>query len=139
MRLCICGSRAFKNLELVRAFVRKLRPETVIVSGAARGVDQAAEEAALASGHDVESWPVTAEDWQRDGKRAGMIRNELMIGGVPDRCTAPSQVDGLVAFWDGKSRGTKHAIELASRRGIWLRVYLEDGKSYLWPEMITAV
>jgi hypothetical protein len=30
--------------------------------------------------------------------------------------------DALVAFWDGKSRGTKHMIDLANKSGIQVRV-----------------
>jgi hypothetical protein len=129
MKLCIVGSRNFKNLELVRRFVRRLKPETIIVSGAARGVDQAAEEEALLTGHDVESWPVTAEDWKRDGKAAGILRNREMILGYLD----PEVGDGLVAFWDGQSRGTRNAIKLARQAGLFIRVYREDGTWKQWP------
>jgi len=31
--------------------------------------------------------------------------------------------DGLIAFWDGKSRGTKHMIDLAERADIEVRVF----------------
>ena len=41
------------------------------------------------------------------GKRAGFIRNCEMV----DCC------DGVVVFWDGKSKGTKHTIDYASKRG----------------------
>lgn len=30
--------------------------------------------------------------------------------------------DALVAFWDGKSRGTKHMIDLADKYGLKVRV-----------------
>ena len=40
-------------------------------------------------------------DWNKHGKSAGMIRNKQM----------GDFADGLLAFWDGKSRGTKQMIE----------------------------
>lgn len=42
-------------------------------------------------------------DWNKHGKAAGPIRNKEMV----------SESDGLIAFWDGKSRGTKNAIDCA--------------------------
>jgi hypothetical protein len=56
-------------------------------------------------------------DWNQFGKSAGYIRNRAII----------EAVDGVVAFWDGQSRGTAHAIQLARKRGIWLRIYGPDG------------
>ena len=42
-------------------------------------------------------------EWKKYGKRAGYIRNHDII----------KNSDHVVAFWDGKSRGTLHSIELA--------------------------
>lgn len=39
-------------------------------------------------------------DWGKHGKAAGPIRNSKMI----------ADADALVAFWDGKSRGTRDCI-----------------------------
>ncbi len=47
-------------------------------------------------------------DWDAHGKAAGPIRNKTMI----------DKADGLIAFWDGKSRGTKNCIECATDKGI---------------------
>jgi hypothetical protein len=30
--------------------------------------------------------------------------------------------DGLIAFWDGKSKGTKHMIDIANKMGLKVRV-----------------
>lgn len=109
-RLAIVGSRGYQHLQLVAAFVSGLRPSTVVVSGGARGVDRAAEQAARSLGRAVDVLPA---EWQRHGRSAGYRRNEQLV----------ASVDGLVAFWDGASRGTAHSIRLARQRGIWLRVY----------------
>ena len=113
-RLAIVGSRGFRNLELVRRFVRSLKPTTVVVSGGAVGVDSEAESAARQCGLKTEVFPA---HWSKYGKSAGPIRNRQIVHAV----------EGLVAFWDSKSRGTAHVIQLARRKGIWLRVFDEAG------------
>lgn len=114
MKLAIVGSRGFKSLGLVGDFIKKLKPTTKVVSGGARGVDQHAIYAAQARGLEAE---VFQADWKRHGKAAGPYRNEIMI----------SSVDGVVAFWDGTSKGTQNAIHLATEWQKWLRIYFEDG------------
>lgn len=58
-----------------------------------------------------EGWPelkIFKADWGKHGKKAGPIRNKAMI----------DDADALVAFWDGKSRGTKNCIRCATDKGI---------------------
>lgn len=117
-RLAIVGSRNFANLDLVRSFVCRLRPTTTVVSGGARGVDTVAVEAAQARHLQTHVLPA---DWDRFGKSAGYKRNAQIVHSVA----------GLVAFWDGESRGTKHAIDLATRCKLWVRVYRPDGSLLL--------
>lgn len=113
-KLAIVGSRDYPSLDLVREFVRSLRPDTVVVSGGARGVDRVAvDEAQLL----CREWEVFEADWSK-GRSAGFERNVRLVG----------EVDGLVAFWDGKSRGTKHSIDLARTKGIWFRIFGPDGE-----------
>lgn len=73
--------------------------------GGARGVDQIVAHALL-----IRGVPVAADraDWTAHGRRAGIIRNERMVGAA----------DALVAVWDGQSTGTRHAIVVARQRGI---------------------
>lgn len=52
-------------------------------------------------------------DWNAHGKAAGPIRNQQMA----------QEADVLIAFWDGKSRGTKDMIEKATRAGLDMHVY----------------
>ena len=55
-------------------------------------------------------------DWERHGRAAGPIRNEEMA----------EVSDALIAFWDGKSRGTKSMIEIAMRKGLQVAVVRYD-------------
>lgn len=108
-RVLVCGSRDFSDRKVIRAFLRELSvrerfhpgERITIVHGAARGVDRWAGEDAAALGFDVEAHPA---DWKAHGKRAGLIRNAHMLS---LGCTR------VVAFWDGKSRGTQHMIRIA--------------------------
>ena len=102
MTVGIVGSRGFANEDQVRAFVRTLPSHYAIVSGGAAGVDSWAEDEAKKRGITV---LVHLADWKTYGKRAGMIRNVLIV----------NDADEVHAFWDGESRGTKHSIILAKR------------------------
>lgn len=104
-RVAIVGSRDFKNLEAVREWVNKLPPETVIVSGGARGVDRTAADAARQRGLAVMEF---LADWNKHGKRAGFIRNQLIV----ENC------DRVIAFWDYQSRGTNDTIRKARAAGL---------------------
>lgn len=101
--MAIVGSRDFPRLDLVERFVRTLArrdPSVIVLSGRARGVDQAAESTAKEMG--LRFIPFVA-DWDAFGRRAGVLRNIEMI----DESTE------VWAFWDGRSRGTKHSIDYA--------------------------
>jgi hypothetical protein len=104
----IVGSREYPDLEEVREFVRTLSADTIIVSGGAKGVDQAAAEEGRKLGMAV--LELTAP-WGCDGNAAGHVRNAWLVELIPE--------GGKVrAFWDGKSRGTKGTIELAKSRSL---------------------
>ena len=47
-------------------------------------------------------------NWKRFSRVAGFLRNEDML----------SVATHLVVFWDGKSSGTNHMIEIAKAKGI---------------------
>lgn len=75
----------------------------------ARGADRLGEKYAKEHGYKVLYFPA---DWDIDGKSAGFIRNVKMA----------ENADALVAFWDGKSVGTKHMIETAQNKGLAVRI-----------------
>lgn len=52
-------------------------------------------------------------NWKYHHRFAGFLRNEDML----------SIATHLVAFWDGKSSGTKHMIEIAQVKGIPLWIF----------------
>lgn len=112
MKVLVCGSRGIGDPAVVSHAVEQsgLSP-TQIISGGARGVDKLAGE--YAASHGIEFVEYLA-DWDRYGKRAGFIRNCVMIAAA----------DALIALWDGTSPGTKHSIEYARSCGKQVLVYL---------------
>ena len=117
-RVIIAGSRSFSNYELLREHClfmlqEKMRTHRVIiVSGHAHGADTLGERFAKEQGLTVELHPAK---WRALGKAAGMIRNVEMARAS----------DALIAFWNGRSRGTAHMISFAKRRGLEVSVVNE--------------
>lgn len=71
---------------------------TEIVCGMATGPDTSGRLWACDHGIPVKEFP---PNWKKFGRKAGIVRNEEM----------GAYADGLLAFWDSKSRGTKHMID----------------------------
>lgn len=110
MKIAIVGSRGYSDLSRVREYVKALPWGSVVVSGGARGVDSAAEQAAKEAGLEV---LIFLPDWNKHGKKAGFLRNIDIVNAA----------DKVVAFWDKVSRGTKHSMDLATKAGKTLEVF----------------
>ena len=115
-RIAIVGSRNYPRPDLVAAFVAGLPSNSVGVSGAGRGVDSVAEEAAKARGLQT---LVFHADWENLGRKAGPIRNAQIV----------AHAERVVAFWDGRSRGTVNTLLQASRAGLPIEIFGPDGNS----------
>ncbi len=94
-------------IEEVRAFVESLPLDVVVVSGDADGVDSVAADTAERRGMLVCRCPVAPAAWRRLGKRAGMVRNALMVE-IADAAHA------WPAPW---GRGTQQCVELFRAAG----------------------
>ncbi len=105
--LIIAGGRDFNDYPLlertVDQFLKDVRDEITIFCGKASGADSLGERYALARGYAVQYFPAL---WKKFGRAAGPVRNQEMV----------DRADALVAFWDGKSRGTAHIIGAARRQ-----------------------
>lgn len=111
--LCISGSRNFISLEKIEDFIKSLSKTITIIHGGARGVDSFVEK--IANRLRIKTIIYEAK-WEEYGKAAGMIRNKRMI----------NECDMLIAFWDGKSKGTKGTIEAAEKMGIPYEVIMDE-------------
>ena len=104
MKLAIIGSRAFNNLDRFHETLLPLKEKIeLIVSGGAKGADSIAENYAKENKIPV---IIHYPDWKQYGKKAGIIRNKLII----------VDSDAVIAFWDGESKGTKNSIDIAKRQ-----------------------
>lgn len=81
------------------------------VTGAAQGIDQIPFFFEEEYGDIVHKFPA---DWGKHGKAAGYIRNKEMA----EFC------DAAVIIWDGKSKGTRHMINLMLDSGKPLCLYV---------------
>jgi len=108
MKVIIAGSRDFTDYDLLRehlsAFRKTLMESIEIVSGTARGTDRLGERYAMEERLFLKQFPA---DWAQYGKQAGYLRNVEMS----------EYADYLIAFWDGKSPGTKHMLDIWKRTG----------------------
>ena len=118
-RVIIAGCRDFYNYVTLKErceyyLQNKMKTHNVIiVSGHATGADSLGEKFAADHNLKCELYPA---DWERHGRAAGPIRNEEMA----------EVSDALIAFWDGKSRGTRSMIEIARRKGLQVAVVRYD-------------
>jgi hypothetical protein len=105
MKLIIAGSRTFPDYQLL---CQTLAPErhriTEVIHGGARGADQLGFRWAVK--HHIRS-RCFAADWERFGKAAGPRRNHQLA----------QAGDVLLAFWDGRSPGTRHIISCMQQLG----------------------
>jgi len=108
MRIAVVGSRNISVVDLERYLPWNT---SQIISGGARGVDTCARQYALSHGIEyVEYLP----EYNIYGRSAPIKRNEKIIG----------HSDIVLAFWDGKTRGTKYVIDRCKKLGVEVRVYI---------------
>lgn len=111
MKIIVAGSRAFNDYEFVKQKLDQLLvnlTDVEIVSGGCRGVDKLGERYAKEKGWKCTVFPA---DWSL-GAFAGPYRNVQMA----------RYAEGVVAFWDGKSKGTANMIENAKIYELKVRV-----------------
>lgn len=111
MKVIIAGGRRFYDYDLLKRkcdyFLRD-KKGVEIVSGNAKGADELGERYAKEMVYPIKLFKA---DWKL-GRFAGFLRNREMA----------NYADALIAFWDGKSRGTKNMIEEAKEKGLLIRI-----------------
>lgn len=107
MRVAVIGSRGL-HVDYLEDYL----PEgvTEIVSGGARGIDACAKDYALRHGLKLTEF---LPEYEKYGRGAPLRRNVTII----------EYADFVLAFWDGKSRGTKFVIDNCRKRNIPVAVY----------------
>jgi hypothetical protein len=114
-RILVTGSRDWTDRDaLNNALADVVRPipahqEIVIVHGAAKGADTMADQWARIYGATVEAHPA---NWAKHGRKAGPIRNAVMVAAGADVC---------LAFIKNGSAGATYTARLAEKALITVR------------------
>lgn len=95
MKVAIVGSRSLYVSNIGDYLSAEI---TEIVSGGAKGVDSSAREYALKNNIRLTEF---LSEYKKYGKAAPLKRDMQII----------NYADKVIAFWDGKSKGTKYVIE----------------------------
>lgn len=129
MKLIIAGGRKFNDYNLLKErcdYFLQNHQEIELVTGKAEGADFLGEWYAKnnnyiitefpASWQDIEGKPLDEILTRRDGNKywskAGLYRNVQMA----------EYADVLIAFWDGKSKGTRHMIDTAIKHKLKYKI-----------------
>lgn len=121
LNLGVVGSRTFTDKDLIFAWLdriqRDLGPFDKILTGDAQGADLIAEAWGKRNNLDVK---ICYADWTHLGSKASYLRNISIIDGS----------DFVIAFWDGDSKGTAHAIRVTRMVNKPLLVISKNGTNY---------
>lgn len=101
MKLAVIGSRSLKEITIDDYIPKNINE---IVSGGAKGVDTLAKEYACKRGIKITEF---LPKYNIYGKAAPIKRNEEIA----------YYADEVIAFWDGKSKGTEHTINFFRKIG----------------------
>ena len=130
-KVIIAGSRNFNNYALLKRELDRLFQEPfIVVSGGAKGADSLGELYAKEKGYEVERHLAKWNDLSVPNCRikynsygpynamAGHNRNQEMLNSVLEN------KDGgcVVAFWNGKSKGTENMITITNKSGVSLHI-----------------
>jgi hypothetical protein len=112
MKVLVCGGRDWTNGRVIRKRLIDLPCNTIVIEGGCKGADLIAREIALEIGLEVVEFPAA---WKKYGRSAGINRNIKMLDTNPHL---------VIAFHDdiSKSKGTKHTVSEARKRGIEVEV-----------------
>ena len=116
VNVIVAGGRDFENYNLMESELDKLfgdNQDITVISGKALGADTLGEQYATSKGFKIDEYPA---NWKKYGKRAGMVRNKQMA----------DNANMLVAFWDGKSKGTSNMIKEARKKKLKVKVVRTD-------------
>ncbi len=105
MKILVCGGRKFDNYYLLENVLDKRVLSTdTIIHGGAYGADGATQQ--YCNYNEIET-KIYRPNYELFGRVAPLYRNKIMV----------RECDEVIAFWDGKSRGTGHTIRYANEEG----------------------
>lgn len=114
MRVAVIGSREIGSFDTDDLIKHIPLNTTELVSGGAAGIDAMAEEAAHRLGLPI---TVFRPDYETNGRLAPLIRNSRIV----------DYADLVLAFWDGRSRGTAYTLRVCVEHGKPFRIISVPG------------
>lgn len=114
VKLAVIGSRGFSNYNLfcekLEYLTQDIKEDIIYVSGGCPSggdalIKRYTQEKNLSL---IEYLP----DWDKFGKKAGFLRNKLII----------DDATHLIAFWDSESKGTLSSIKMAEKKDIPIKI-----------------
>ena len=113
MRIAVCGGRSFTDFDVFSHVLDAFKFDEII-SGGAKGADSMAERYAIECGIEL---TVCLAEWDKfPGNSAAYERNKMMV----------DMADSVIAFWDGKSKGTRMTMQLCWKAGKPLSIIRTD-------------
>ncbi len=113
MRTIVAGGRDFDDYALLSdsldSFFESISSTPTIICGGAKGADTLGEIYASKEEYPLVEFPTK---WDEYGKSAVYVRNRDMA----------FYSEALIAFWDGKNKGTKRMIDIALAEGLLVQV-----------------
>lgn len=128
MRVIIAGTRHLntgvtKAFNIIDSLVKKSKLPSVILCGCGGNVDAYGNSYGIHNGIPVKHFPAA---WDRHGKAAGPIRNQVMV----------DEADMLFLIWDGESRGSRDVLRKARKKGIPVQQVVmkngDDKRTVIW-------
>jgi predicted Rossmann fold nucleotide-binding protein DprA/Smf involved in DNA uptake len=115
MRIIVAGSRdvTAKEVKYALQICPWIGFVSTVISGTACGADTFGERWAQERYINIVRYPA---EWKKHGRSAGPIRNKVMA----------QNAEGLIAVWNGKSRGTLSMINLAMDYGLRIMIIRTD-------------
>jgi hypothetical protein len=115
-RIVVCGTRKYNDRHKFHSvmldYLETFESPVLFISGAApSGADDLIIRWCMKFNYPCLEVPA---DWDRLGQRAGFERNNRMV----------KIATHVVAFWDGRSPGTKHMLEITSDLGLPEKIIL---------------
>lgn len=104
MKVLVTGGRNWRGRAELTRILTQLKPTLVLQGGCPTGADQFAREWCAQTNTPCDTFPA---DWNKYGKAAGPMRNQLMVNTRPD---------AVVAMPGG--RGTGDCVHRAQRAGL---------------------
>ena len=103
MKIAVIGSRSFNDYELMKSVLSGFDIDSII-SGGAVGADALGKRYSAENGIEIIEY---LPEYDKYGRGAPLVRNKQIV----------NESDFVIAFWDGKSRGTKYTCDYAKKQG----------------------